>query len=328
MPAKLRWTNNNGQNSSIDIENRIFIGRICEGAPAEKRIIIDDPDISRDHAMITFSNGRLSIRDTSSNGTRLNDNRLSPNVEHLLDDTDTLNIGDYAFQVEIYDEDSEDKEPAKLPHETLRLLLEENITHLVADVRGFSKIAQHFSSKKVYLVMDEIFNLMSDIVHDYHGTIKDYAGDCIFAYWEHGQDESKQKAIMACQTAQKQLVTLEQTLLEMTIDTKITENLKLGWGITTGKVTMCHFGQRNDNVAIISDSTNLAFRLSAMANKTIDSPIVLCEKTARLIKDEIPTLSLGHVETKGRSGKESVYTLRSCASTLKSTRQPAISLLS
>ena len=54
------------------------------------------------------------------------------------------------------------------------------------------------------------------------------------------------------------------------------ESLKMGWGITTGSVTMSHYGSRASDLALVGDCTNLAFRLSGIANKDLDKKIILC----------------------------------------------------
>jgi len=47
------------------------------------------------------------------------------------------------------------------------------VTNLVANVRGFTSMAQTEDSSQVYELMKEIINTFSAIVHDYKGTIKD-----------------------------------------------------------------------------------------------------------------------------------------------------------
>ena len=87
------------------------------------------------------------------------------------------------------------------------------------------------------------------------------------------------------------------------------QNIKLGWGLATGNVTLSNYRLRSSDLAVVGDSTNLAFRLCDKANKELPAPIVLCSRTAQLIKDTLAVSELGEVATKGREGKERVYTL-------------------
>jgi len=59
----------------------------------------------------------------------------------------------------------------------------------------------------------------------------------------------------------------------------------------------------------VGDSTNLAFRLSGLANKELSSTVVVCHKTAKMVERFMPVTSLGEVNTKGRTGKEAVFSI-------------------
>jgi class 3 adenylate cyclase len=83
----------------------------------------------------------------------------------------------------------------------------------------------------------------------------------------------------------------------------------MGWGITTGKVTMSHYGSRAADLALVGDCTNLAFRLSGLANKELSEKIVICSQTADLVRGELELKDLGSVPIKGRAGKEHIFAL-------------------
>ncbi len=304
----LNWQCTAGENQSILVQDRIYIGRTCTGVPVDRRILIAEPNVSRDHAVITFFGGILTIKDTGRNGTRLNGVRITSSVEHPLKNTDVLEIGTLTFHVASTPGHEHSFSGESATSETQTVALEEYVTHLVADVRGFSTFSQHSHSSDVYEVMSEIFAFLSKAVHAHRGTVKDYAGDAIFAYWEHGDKEASQQAVCACRAARKQLLDCNRLITSLSGQSD-TGPLRIGWGISTGKVTLAHYGLRNDNVAVVGDSTNLAFRLSSLANKTLTSPIILCENTARLVTDTLSVTSVGHVHTKGRTGKEHVYSL-------------------
>ena len=87
------------------------------------------------------------------------------------------------------------------------------------------------------------------------------------------------------------------------------ERLKMGWGVTTGSVTMSHYGSRVADLALVGDCTNLAFRLSGIANKELDKKIVVCAHTADLIRDSLAVDDLGDVSVRGRTGELNVFGL-------------------
>jgi class 3 adenylate cyclase len=94
---------------------------------------------------------------------------------------------------------------------------------------------------------------------------------------------------------------------ELSAVNPIFKDVRLGWGITTGEVIISHYGSRGADVAIVGDSTNLAFRLSDIANKQAPNEIVICSRTAELVRGSVPLVELGSLPIRGRSGKEKVF---------------------
>jgi len=311
----LEWRDIRGCGHRIDITERLYIGRVCQGVPVNKRIIIGDANVSRDHAVITCIGGALTIKDSSRNGTRVNNIRITSGGEQKLISGDLVQIGSTKLHVtfpeasSLYDLGETDQV------ETTRVLsLHETVTHLVADIRGFSTVAQQTESSLLFEVLSQIYESLTTIVHENHGTVKDFAGDAIFAFWEHNEQDNPEMARSACQAAldqQQAAVTLFSNLPEKFAELR---HLKLGWGIATGSATLSHYGVRSENLALVGDSTNLAFRLSGLANKELSSAIVICHKTAEMVKPSIRITPLGEVNTKGREGKETVFSIASARS--------------
>jgi class 3 adenylate cyclase len=157
--------------------------------------------------------------------------------------------------------------------------------------------------------MKEIFDTFSAIVYNFKGTIKDYAGDAVYAFWDHAFEPVSKQAVLACQASIKQTEAINEIRTKLSGKNIATDNLQMGWGITTGKVTMSHYGSRAADLALVGDCTNLAFRLSGLANKELPEKIVICSQTAELIRNDLKTKDLGAVEIKGRTGKEHVFGL-------------------
>ena len=174
-------------------------------------------------------------------------------------------------------------------------------------MRGFSSISQKENPLTVYEFIKTLFETLSPIIHVFKGTIKDYAGDAVYAFWDHRSVPSREKAVLACQAAIKQAQTVESIRRQLSNINPTLQYLRMGWGITTGKVTISHYGSRVADVAIVGDSTNLAFRLSAIANKDLSSRIITCSQTAALVRETLSVSDLGFVCIRGRSGREHVF---------------------
>jgi len=303
----LEWTDENQEMRRLEIVDRVFIGRICRGIDETRRIVIEHPLVSRDHAEINISGPRPQIRDMSKNGTWVNDVRLAAGSTKELADGDVVKLGETLFHVGCPDHPPFNKNDKLESTQTLVTPREMIVTNVVADVRGFCSMSQTEESQQVYEVMKEIIQTFCAIVHDHKGTIKDYSGDAVYAFWEHGSEFCKEQALAACRTALKQAQAVDQIRTKLSGLNEAAKTLRLGWGITTGKVTMSHYGWRVTDLTLVGDCTNAAFRLSGIANKDLPSEIVMCSETAGLVGDILPMADLGFVSLRGRSGQEHVY---------------------
>ncbi|MDP3185929.1 MAG: FHA domain-containing protein [Anaerolineales bacterium] len=81
------------------------LGRVSEGQPIMPDIDLTpykayDKGVSRLHAILRRVKNKIVIMDLgSSNGTYVNGNRLSPQVEHVLTHGDTVHLGKLKIQI-------------------------------------------------------------------------------------------------------------------------------------------------------------------------------------------------------------------------------------
>jgi class 3 adenylate cyclase len=305
----LEWVDENRQTQRLEIVDKIFVGRSCKGVDPQKRILVEDAQVSRDHAVISRSAKMLKIKDMSKNGTWVNGIRLAGGASSNLVDGDTISLGGLTLHV-FYPEDVTGVTDAAILTDGTRVTPTEiMVTNVVADVRKFSTFSQEHASSDVYALMKEIFDTLSAIVYNFKGTIKDYAGDAVYAFWSHAAEPIRKQAVLACQAAIQQTQTINEIRDKLSGKNLAAENLQMGWGITTGKVTMSHYGSRAADLALVGDCTNLAFRLSGLANKELSEKIVICSQTADLVRGELELKDLGSVPIKGRAGKEHIFAL-------------------
>lgn len=277
----LEWLGEDNHPQKLDVVDKVFIGRTCRGIEPGKRILLTNPLVSRDHAVITRTGHHLEIADTSINGTWINDVRMTAGSSKELKNGDIIRIGAVAIKVVDLHYDATDKAETLTTDTTVVSSSEIVVTNLVADIRKFTELSQDQASSKIYEFIREIFDSFSTIVASYNGTVKDYAGDAIFAFWDHLDRENPERAVLACQAALKQMQSLAQIREELTGKYSDAENIQMGWGITTGRVTLSHFGSRAADLALVGDCTNLAFRLSGMANKDLPHKIIICSTNCR-----------------------------------------------
>jgi class 3 adenylate cyclase len=270
---------------------------------------VQDAQVYRDHAVVSRRAEHLQITDRSKNGIWVNGTRLAAGASSKLVDGDTISLGEFSLRVFCPENVTHVTDPAILTDGTRVTPTEIMVTNVVADVREFTTFSQAHASSDVYAVMKEIFDTFSAIVYNYKGTIKDYAGDAVYAFWDHAVEPISKQAVLACQAAIQQTKTINEIRSKLGGQNIAADNLQMGWGITTGSVTMSHYGSRAADLALVGDCTNLAFRLSGIANKELSEKIVICSQTAELIRNDLKIKDLGAVAIKGRTGKEHVFGL-------------------
>ena len=305
----LEWIDENRQTRHLEIVDKVFIGRSCKGVDPQKRILVQNAQVSRDHAVISRRAEHLQITDRSKNGIWVNGTRLAAGASSKLVDGDNISLGEFSLRVFCPENVTHVTDPAILTDGTRVTPTEIMVTNVVADVREFTTFSQAHASSDVYALMKEIFDTFSAIVYNYKGTIKDYAGDAVYAFWDHAVEPISKQAVLACQAAIQQTQTINDIRSKLSGQNITADNLQMGWGVTTGRVTMSHYGSRAADLALVGDCTNLAFRLSGLANKELSEKIVICSQTAELIRNELKIKDLGAVAIKGRTGKEHVFGL-------------------
>ncbi len=305
----LEWLDEFRQTQRIEIVDKIYIGRTCKGIDPHRRILQDNPRVSRDHAEISLTAGRLQILDTSRNGTWVNNTRMAAGSSKDLSDGDAIRIANLELQI-IGPKSAED---LRLDHPMTELTmvssLEEVVTSLVADMRGFTAYCQSHASSDVHGMMREIFDQFSKTVENYNGTIKDFAGDAVFAFWEHQFEDPTTQTVRACRAALRQLQNFSHILVELADKDADVEKLQMGWGITTGPIILSQFGSRAADLAMVGDCVNLASRLAGMANKDTPENILMCARTASLVENAFVARDLGLFAIRGREGREHVFAL-------------------
>src|SRR5262245_40659581 len=93
MRAHLTWKDAAGREGKIEVVDRVHVGRTCQGADPQKRIILEDPMVSRDHVLITLGPSGLIVKDVSTNGTWINDVRITQGASLPLYAADTIRLG-------------------------------------------------------------------------------------------------------------------------------------------------------------------------------------------------------------------------------------------
>lgn len=151
----------------------------------------------------------------------------------------------------------------------------QNITVLFSDIRGFTAISENTNPEKVVGLLNKYFSAMSEIIFEHGGTLDKYIGDGLMAIFgaPNATPEDAKNALRTAVAMQQRIVTLNREL-----EAEGFSQIAVGIGLHTGEATIGYIGseQRSEYTAI-GDTVNLAARLEASA---AGGQILISEATA------------------------------------------------
>lgn len=238
-------------------------------------IVLPDPRVSRQHAIVRRlgKDDYYLIDSGSSNGSRINGRRIT--TPTLLADSDRITVGGTSLTFEhktkaySFSDSLSMRETVILDEPVIR-----EITILVADMRGYTRLSEQLPIQLLTRLMNQWFEKMSAGIAENGGTVDKFIGDCVFARWEGKQP--RQNVIKALRAA---CVLEEQTSQLHHLFPELAEPIRIGVGINSGLASIevgC------DNTAL-GDAVNTAFRLET-ASKELGADIVLSESAYRALE--------------------------------------------
>jgi adenylate cyclase len=158
----------------------------------------------------------------------------------------------------------------------------QTITVLFADIRGFTRLSEHAAPEKIVHLLNRYFTAMSEIILKHGGTVDKFIGDGLMALFgaPHATPEDAAGAISAAiemQGAMKQIsAEMEATGLGQ---------VNIGIGLHTGDATVGYIGsERRSEYTAIGDTVNVSSRLESHAKA---GEILVSEET-RKAAGELP----------------------------------------
>jgi adenylate cyclase len=179
------------------------------------------------------------------------------------------------------------------------------ITVLFADIRGFTAIAEHEKPEKVVQFLNRYFTQMSEIIFEHGGTLDKYIGDELMALFgaPTTSPEDALNAVKAAVTMQKQMKVLND---ELRADGY--REISIGIGLHTGEATVGYIGsERRSEYTAIGDTVNLASRLTSNA---AGGQILMSEATAASCGNRIPVIAGEPLTVKNRVQPVNVFAVR------------------
>lgn len=298
------------QEQRVPLAAVLEIGRDEEGRTLfPGLLLLPDSTVSRRHCIIArAADRRWYVRDLSRNGTRVGGRRLVPNVETEIRAGDTLTVGAQHFLFEVVEAAIDEPVEGEGERSTEASPTRTMATVLVGDIRDYTILVRRVPSTRLQRSVARVFEILDAAVTDLGGTIKEYPGDAVVAFWEGGPDG--EQAVVACRAA----LHLDQLARVMAADPAVWEvadfPLLLDWALATGSVLIHTFGgEHPQGLSLVGAPVVLAFRLEKLAGEET-GPILTCGRTRKLAGPGFVFRDLGATAPKGFERADHVYVLQ------------------
>lgn len=287
--------------------DQIEIGRDAGGSVLSPGLLlIDEPTVSRRHCVVRLApDGRCYARDVSRNGTRLDGRRMVPNLEVEIRAGQSLTVGSAELVLEA---ESMASLAEKAGHgSTMHVPGTGIATVLVGDIRDYTVLVRRAPRLELQQSVGRVFEVLNRAVSKHQGTVKEYQGDAILAFWE-GEHLGRQ-AVAACAAT----LALDQLAERIAHDRSVWQladfPLRIDWALATGPVVLDSFGgSRPTGLSLIGEPVVLAFRLEKFANDSTGR-ILACPVTKGMASHKFRFRDLGLMHAKGFDEPDQVFAL-------------------
>jgi len=179
------------------------------------------------------------------------------------------------------------------------------VTILLADLRGFTAVAERLEPEQVVAVINNYLGVMADVITHYQGTIDEILGDAVLALFGapvSRPDDARRAA--ACAVAMQQAM---QQVNQINRSHGLPE-VQMGIGLNTGEVVVGNLGsQKRTKYGVVGTPVNLAGRIESY---TVGGQILASEATLLSAGPDLVAEGRLTLEAKGVKDPIVVYSLR------------------
>ncbi|MBI3223685.1 MAG: adenylate/guanylate cyclase domain-containing protein [Mycolicibacterium cosmeticum] len=291
-----------GTRRNVPIFDQLFVGRECAGISDRRRLVIADPEVSRNHLEIRLdpATDQAFVIDTSTNGTHVNGSRLERAVPLPLKPGDEIRVGEVAMTFA-----SSRFTTATAPDSGLTnaRISQSAMVMVVGDITNYSTMSQVTDHTVIAESLRVLWRELGLILRAYRGTLSNYAGDAMYAIWElRSLPDAELLAIDFALAANERVRDLAPDLPMRGLDGS---PIRMGWGVVQGMAALAAMTRSVE--VIVGDSTNVAFRLAGIAGRDGREPVMVTGGVYAATKTRFAWGAAERVEIKGRSGLETVF---------------------
>jgi adenylate cyclase len=176
------------------------------------------------------------------------------------------------------------------------------VTFLVSDLRGFTALTSSLSPNEVIEIMNRYFEFMVKIIARYRGTVSEFMGDGILAFFGAPlyADDDPERAVACAVEMQNALVAVnaEQRQLKL-------PQLAMGIGIDTGEVVVGNIGsEQRASYGAVGTPINAAYRIESF---TVGGQILISPNTYDRVHSDLTIIGTKEVKFKGLAQAVCLY---------------------
>ena len=171
----------------------------------------------------------------------------------------------------------------------------QTITVLFADIRGFTRISEHAPPEKIVGLLNRYFSAMTDIIFAHGGTLDKYLGDGLMSLFgaPTTTPEDASNALNTAVAMQRRILGINQELRAEGFP-----EIGVGIGLHTGEATVGYIGsERRSEYTAIGDTVNTASRLESNAK---GGEILISDATAKAARSRYKLQTREPITVKNR----------------------------
>jgi len=179
------------------------------------------------------------------------------------------------------------------------------VTFLVSDLRGFTALSSRMKPDKVIQIVNRFLAPMVDIITRYHGTVDEFQGDGILAFFGAplAATDDPERAV-AC------AVEMQCALVETNSDQRqqALPEIHMGIGINTGEVIVGNIGsEKRTKYGALGTPINTAYRIES---STVSGQVLISPSTYERVKDVVRVGNTWAMQFKGLDEPIQVYEVK------------------
>ena len=273
-------------------------GHLTVGRGEDAGLLIDDPEISRAHAVLVSTAEGLEIEDLGSlNGTWVNGERITSAMP--LAPGDLIKVGTTRVEVLSVSVGPPNGASAPLQRASPTPVAAEDelrpVSALFADIVGSTALAERLAPEDFTALIGGCVDRMCRAVEQFGGVIDAYMGDGIAAFFgfptanEHDADRAARAALSIVRTIDSYAGEVRKTWDLPDLSVRV--------GVNSGQVAIGVVGGAERHPVALGDTMNVAARLQTAAEP---GTIVIGGATARKLGGRFLLAPLGHIAVRGR----------------------------